>query len=75
MANVTIRELRNNGGAVVDRAARGEEITHGRAERTTFVITSDGKINAVIGGLRPAENVAQALAVVAQLAKESAKRY
>jgi peroxiredoxin Q/BCP len=54
---------------------RGEEITHGRAERTTFVITSDGKINAIIGGLRPAENVAQALGVVAQLAKESAKRY
>jgi peroxiredoxin len=54
---------------------RGVEITHGRAERTTFVITPDGKINAVIGGLRPAENVAQALVVVAQLAKESAKRY
>ena len=54
---------------------RGDEITHGRAERTTFVITSDGKIHAVIGGLRPAENVAQALAVVAQLAKQSAKRY
>jgi len=54
---------------------RGAEITHGRAERTTFVITPDGKVNAVIGGLRPAENVAQALAVVAQLAKESAKRY
>jgi peroxiredoxin len=54
---------------------RGGEITHGRAERTTFVVTSDGKIHSVIGGLRPAENVAQALAVVAQLAKESAKRY
>jgi len=54
---------------------RGDEITHGRAERTTFVVTSDGKIHSVIGGLRPAENVSQALAVVAQLAKESAKRY
>jgi prevent-host-death family protein len=31
MARVTIRELRNNGGAVVDRAARGEEITITRA--------------------------------------------
>jgi prevent-host-death family protein len=31
MANVTIRELRNHGGAVVDRAARGEEITITRA--------------------------------------------
>jgi len=27
MANVTIRELRNQGGAVVDRAASGEPIT------------------------------------------------
>jgi antitoxin (DNA-binding transcriptional repressor) of toxin-antitoxin stability system len=31
MTNVTIRELRNNGGEVVDRAARGEEITITRA--------------------------------------------
>lgn len=27
MTNVTIRDLRNRGGAVVDRAARGEAIT------------------------------------------------
>lgn len=27
MAEVSIRELRNHGGDVVDRAARGEEIT------------------------------------------------
>ncbi len=27
MTDVTIRELRNNGGDVVDRAARGEQIT------------------------------------------------
>jgi antitoxin (DNA-binding transcriptional repressor) of toxin-antitoxin stability system len=27
MADVTIRELRNKGGDVVDRAARGEQIT------------------------------------------------
>ena len=33
MTNVTIRELRNNGGEVVDRAARGEEITITRAGR------------------------------------------
>jgi len=47
---------------------RGAGIVHGRAERTTFVITPDGRVHAVIGGLRPAENVAQALAVVRQLA-------
>lgn len=31
MAEVTIRELRNRGGDVVDRAARGEQITITRA--------------------------------------------
>jgi len=41
MANVSIRELRNNGGAVVDRAARGEPIT----------ITNAGKPAAELRGL------------------------
>jgi len=31
MAEVSIRELRNHGGDVVDRAARGEQITITRA--------------------------------------------
>jgi prevent-host-death family protein len=31
MSDVSIRELRNNGGEVVDRAARGEQITITRA--------------------------------------------
>jgi prevent-host-death family protein len=31
MAEVTIRELRNHGGEVVDRVARGEQITITRA--------------------------------------------
>ena len=31
MANVTIRELRNKGGDVVERASRGEQITITRA--------------------------------------------
>jgi antitoxin (DNA-binding transcriptional repressor) of toxin-antitoxin stability system len=33
MANVSIRELRNEGGDVVDRAARGEQITITRSGR------------------------------------------
>lgn len=33
MADVTIRELRNQGGEVVDRAARGEQITITRSGR------------------------------------------
>jgi peroxiredoxin len=47
---------------------RGVPITHARAERTTFVVTPDGKIHAVIGGLKPNENVAAALAAVQKLA-------
>jgi antitoxin (DNA-binding transcriptional repressor) of toxin-antitoxin stability system len=33
MANVSIRDLRNHGGEVVDRAARGEPITITRSGR------------------------------------------
>lgn len=47
---------------------RGIDIDHGFTERTTFVVTPDGKIAATIGGLKPAENVDKALAEVQQLA-------
>lgn len=47
---------------------RGIEIKHGFAERTTFIVTPDGKIAATIGGLKPAENVGKALETVQQLA-------
>lgn len=50
--------------------SRGNEIGHGFAQRTTFVVTSDGKIAAVIGGVKPAENVEQALAAVEGLKKK-----
>ena len=46
---------------------RGVEIGHGFAERTTFIVTRDGKIAATIGGLAPAENVAKALEAVQKL--------
>ena len=46
---------------------RGVEIGHGFAERTTFIITPDGKVAATIGGLAPADNVEQALAAVQKL--------
>ena len=48
--------------------SRGIEIGHGFAERTTFIVTPDGKIAATIGGLAPAENVAKALEAVQKLA-------
>ena len=55
--------------------SRGSEINHGFAERTTFIVTPDGKIAATLGGLKPAENVAKALEAVQQLAadKQSTK--
>jgi thioredoxin-dependent peroxiredoxin len=46
---------------------RGDEIDHGFAERTTFVVTPDGKVAATIGNLAPAENVAKALETVQHL--------
>jgi thioredoxin-dependent peroxiredoxin len=51
----------------------GEAITHGFAERTTFVVTSDGKIAATVSGLKPAENVAKSLEIVQQLAAAKPK--
>jgi peroxiredoxin len=43
---------------------RGDEIDHGFTERTTFVVTPDGKVAATIGNVSPAENVAKALETV-----------
>jgi peroxiredoxin len=43
---------------------RGVEINHGFAERTTFIVTQDGKVAATIGGVSPTENVDMALAAV-----------
>jgi peroxiredoxin len=48
--------------------SRGVEINHGFAERTTFIVTPDGKIAATLSGLKPAENVGKALETVQQLA-------
>jgi peroxiredoxin len=47
--------------------SRGQEVDHGLAERTTFVVTPDGKIAATIGGMTPTENVMKALEAVQQL--------
>lgn len=49
---------------------RGTAIDHGFAERTTFIVTPDGKIAATIGGLTPIENVSKSLEAVEKLAAE-----
>jgi thioredoxin-dependent peroxiredoxin len=46
---------------------RGEEIGHGFAERTTFVVTQNGKIASTIGNVSPTENVAKSLETVQRL--------
>ena len=51
--------------------SRGIEIGHDFAERTTFIVTPDGKISATIGGMAPEENVEKALKTVQHLAKKS----
>jgi antitoxin (DNA-binding transcriptional repressor) of toxin-antitoxin stability system len=51
MADVSIRDLRNHGGDVVDRAARGEEIT----------ITRSGKAVAELRAISPPALSAEAL--------------
>lgn len=50
--------------------SRGENIDHGFAERTTFIVAPDGKIAATIGGMTPEENVGAALAAVQKLARQ-----
>jgi peroxiredoxin len=49
---------------------RGVEIEHAATERTTFIITPDGKIAATVGGLTPEANVEKALATVQQLPRK-----
>ena len=46
---------------------RGVDIDHGFAERTTFIVSPDGKIAATIGGMSPQDNVAKALEAVQSL--------
>lgn len=53
---------------------RGEEIEHGRVERTTFIISPDGKIAATVGGVAPAANVEKSLEIVQQLAAKTASK-
>ncbi len=49
--------------------SRGVDIDHGFAERTTFIVTPNGKVAATVGGVAAAENVQQTLAAVQKLAQ------
>jgi peroxiredoxin len=63
--DLTVKEA-----AAGKKDSRGVEITHGFAERTTFVVTSNGIIASTITGLKPAENVEKALGIVEKLATD-----
>jgi len=60
-------ELEVHEGREGIKDTRGVEIDHGFAERTTFVVTPDGKIAETIGGMSPMENVQKSLEAVQRL--------
>lgn len=47
---------------------KGQASDHKRVERTTFVISPDGRIHATVSGLAPAANVSKTLEIVQGLA-------
>jgi peroxiredoxin len=66
--DLKIADSYNGQAAAAMKDSRGVEIGHGFVERTTFIITPDHKIVAIVGGISPAENVEKALRIVRQLA-------
>jgi thioredoxin-dependent peroxiredoxin len=60
--DISVRDAR--AGA---KDTRGVEIGHGFAERTTFIVTPDGKVAATVGGVSPVENVEMSLEAVKSL--------
>jgi len=65
-------ELKVMDGRPGMKNTKGQDIDHGFAERTTFVVTPDGKVAATIGGVKPDENVMKALETVQGLKKPAA---
>lgn len=60
-------ELKVQQGPPGLKDVRGIEIGHDFVERTTFVLTKDGKVAETIGGVAPDKNVEQALEAVEHL--------
>ncbi|MDA0681337.1 MAG: redoxin domain-containing protein [Proteobacteria bacterium] len=54
-------------GSAGAKDSRGVEIGHGFAERTTFIVTPDGKVAETIGGISPMENVHKSLEAVQRI--------
>lgn len=60
-------ELQVRDGRAGATDTRGVEIGHGFAERTTFIVSQDGKVVGTVGGVSPEENVMQSLAAIEAL--------
>lgn len=60
-------ELKVQQGPAGLKDVRGAEIGHAFVERTTFVLTKDGKVAETIAGVAPDKNVEQALDAVQHL--------
>jgi peroxiredoxin len=67
-------ELNIREAAAGKKDTRGIDISHGLAERTTFIVTPDGRIAATVSGLSPIENVARSLEFVEALAAARAAK-
>ena len=65
-------ELKVMDGRPGMKNTKGQDIDHGFTERTTFVVTPDGKVAATIGNMKPDENVLKALETVQGLKKPAA---
>jgi peroxiredoxin len=64
-------ELKVMDGRPGMKDTKGDEINHGFAERTTFIVTSDGKVAATVGGMAPADNVMKSLEIVQGMKSKS----
>lgn len=60
-------ELQVREGGAGRKDSRGQDINHDFAERTTFIVTPDGKVAATVGGLNPVDNVNKSLEAVQKL--------
>ncbi len=60
-------EIQVRDGREGAKDSRGEEIGHGFAERTTFIVSADGKVVGTVGGVSPEENVLKSLEMIQQL--------
>ena len=60
-------DLKVQQGRAGQKDTRGNDIDHDFAERTTFIVTRDGKVAATVGGMSARQNVEKTLEAVTKL--------